>query len=128
MAFFGTTSQNAILDCYFNQTNITAPTAIYASLHTGAVGTTGANEASGSSYARLVATAKFPAASSGSVSNDVAIAFAAVSGSFTFTDGGMWDALTNGNWIGGGALSASKSVTSGDTMSFAVSNFTVAVT
>ncbi|HYH03604.1 MAG TPA: hypothetical protein VEC37_10905 [Bacillota bacterium] len=128
MAFFGTTSGNAILDCYFNQTNITAPTAIYASLHTGAVGNTGANEASGSSYARVVCTSNFPAASSKSTSNDVAISYAAFTGAFTFTDAGVWTASTNGTWIGGGALSASKSVTSGDTASFATSNFTVSIT
>lgn len=128
MAFFGTTTGNAVLDCYFNQTNITAPTVIASSLHTAAVGNTGASEASGSSYARIAITTKFPAASAKSVTNDTAWSFAAFSGSFTFTDAGVYDATSAGNWIGGGVLTASKSVTSGDTASFAISAFVVSIT
>jgi hypothetical protein len=128
MAFLGTTYRNKVLDMVLNQTNITAPTLIACSLHTAAVGTTGASEASGSSYARIDVTANFPAASAGSCANNVAINFAAFSGALTFTDAGLYDATSAGNWIGGGVLSASKTVANGDTASFSTSNFTVTCT
>lgn len=121
--------RNSLVDALVNQANYTAPTAIYISLHTGDPGDTGASEANYTSYARVVATTKFPAASSGSSSNDVAITFpTSTGGSNTVTYCGIWDASSAGNWIGGGALTSSKTIASGDSASFATSNLTVSIT
>lgn len=121
--------RNALVDALVNQTNYTAPTAIYISLHTGDPGDTGASEANYTSYARVVATTKFPAASSGSSANDVVITFpTSTGGSNTVTHVGIWDASSAGNWIGGGSLTSSKTIASGDTASFATSNLTVSIT
>jgi hypothetical protein len=119
--------RNSIIDAIVNQTNFTAYTAVWITLHTGDPGDTGANEASGSGYARVDATNKFPAASSGSSANDVAISFAAFSGAFAFTHSGMRDASSAGTWIGGGALTTPKSVASGDSASFAVGAYVLSL-
>lgn len=122
---FKTTVRNAWLDAIFNQTNYTAPSNVYVSLHTGDPGDTGANEVSGGSYARADGTSSFPAASSGSCANNVAITFPTASGSWgTVSHVGLWDASSTGNWLGGGSLSASKTIASGDSASFATSNLT----
>lgn len=121
--------RNSLIDALVNQTNYTAPTTIYISLHTADPGDTGASEANYTSYARVVATTKFPGASSGSSANDVVITFpTSTGGSNTVTHVGIWDASTAGNWLGGGALSASKTIASGDTASFATSALTVSIT
>ena len=125
---FTTTERNKILDCYLNQTNITAPTAIFISLHTADPGNTGASEVSGGSYARTVATTNFPAASSGSCANDVAIQFPTATGSWgTVTHVEIWSASSAGTFYGGGSLTTSKAVASGDTASFATSGLTVSI-
>ena len=123
------TVRNSLVNALVNQTNYTAPTAIYISLHTADPGDTGASEATYTSYARVNATNSFPVAASGSSSNDVAIQFpTSTGGSNTVTHTGFWDAPTAGNWIGGGSLSVSKAIASGDTASFATSQLTVSIT
>lgn len=121
--------RNALVNALVNQTDYTAPTSVYVSLHTGDPGDTGANEVSGGSYARANATSSFPAASSGSSANDVAIQYTTASGSWsTVSHCGLWDAVTTGNFLGGGSLSSSKAIASGDTASFAIGNLTVSIT
>lgn len=80
MAGFAATTSNAILDCYFNQTNITAPTAIYLGLYASAT------ELTGNGYARVDVTAAFSAAGSSAVTNNVAVDFPTASG--------VWSAAT----------------------------------
>lgn len=102
-----------------------APTNIYISLHTADPGTNGASEVSGGNYARQ--TVAVPAGlnapvDSGSdelIDNVNAISWAAVTWAATITHVGIWDAATVGNYLGGGALTASKVVVSGDTVTFA---------
>ena len=80
----------------------------YISLHTGDPGTTGANEVSGSGYARAAVT--WNAAASGSRTNSNAIAIT-IPASTTVTYFGIWSASTAGTYYIGGLLT--PSVTSG---------------
>lgn len=128
MAGFSNAVEQAILNCYFNQTNITAPTNIYMSLHSADPGETGVNELTGNGYARTECTSSFPANSGGgSLANDVAITTAAATDSdwTEATHFGIWTASTSGTFIGGGQLSASKTVQVGDTATFAVGALTI---
>lgn len=77
MAGFSATTANAILDCYFNQTNITAPTAIYLGLY--ASGT----ELTGNNYSRVDVTAAFSAAGTSAVTNSAAVDFPVASGAWS---------------------------------------------
>ena len=98
-----------------------APANLYVSLHTGDPADTGANEIAGGSYARvaIAATSGWTAiADNGTVkqtANVAAINFPTATGNWgTITHAGLWDASTGGNFMDGGALDASLSISSGD--------------
>lgn len=120
-----------LLDHVLGNAAYTAPGTVYISLHTADPGETGANEvASSNNYSRASVTnnaTNFPAASAGSKSNGTAINFATPSGAGwgTVTHFGIWDAASTGNFLFGGALTASKTINSGDTVSFAISALTI---
>lgn len=121
MAGLSTTWRNKLLDAMFNQTNITAPTAIFLGLNTADPGTTGAAEVSGSSYARVDVTAAFPAAASGLCSNTSAIPFpTATTPGYTVTHWSLWDASTAGNFICGGDTNPDKAIGIGGIPEFAI--------
>lgn len=116
--------EGKILDHMVGKTSFTMPTA-YVSLHTADPGETGTSETSGTSYARKsTAGSDWNAAGAdGQIENAGTITFAtAGSGGWgTVTHFGLWDAATTGNFLGSGALGASKTIDSGDTASFAAS-------
>jgi hypothetical protein len=97
-----------------NSTHNTASNAVaalgnYISLHTGAGGgTTGANEATGGSYARKTTTwtSTGAGANNGSVVNLPCAAG-------TYVEGGIWSAVTAGTFIGSAAFSGGSVVVSG---------------
>jgi hypothetical protein len=110
--------ENAILNCYFNQTNITAPTAIYIGLFTAAPSDTGGGtEVAAGDYARVNCTASFPTASgTGTLSNNADIAFAEAESDWgVVTHIGIFTAATEGTLLWWGALSAQKTINTGDT-------------
>jgi hypothetical protein len=84
---------------------------LYLSIHTGDPSTSGANEASGGSYARQ--SLSWASATGGSKS--------AAQASFTppaatYAYGGYWSASTGGTFLGSFAFAASKTIASGDTL------------
>lgn len=80
----------------------------------------GLAEPIGNNYAREAIT--FSAASSRAIENSGTITFNQASGSWgTITHYAIFDALTNGNMMAHGSLSASKAVTTGNTPSIAAS-------
>lgn len=109
--------ENELLDHVFNA-DYTAPANVFISLHTADPGETGANEVSGGPgpYARQSRTRNtdWNNAASGLVDNNSAIQFPGMP-AVTVTHVGIFDALTAGNFLYGGALTASKIVNSGDT-------------
>ena len=106
-----------ILDLVFNNTAYGPLANTYISLHTADPGETGASEAAGGSYARQ--TGSFGVAASGQVANDAAFNFTAMpAGTFTYV--GIWDAVTAGNFLWGGALTTSRTLSAGATGQFAI--------
>lgn len=103
--------ENELLDAVFSAGAFSVTTA-YISLHTGDPGETGASEATGGSYARQ--SAAFDAAASGATANSGTISFTDMPAA-TITHVGVWDAVSAGNFLWGGALTASKTTNSGDT-------------
>ncbi len=115
--------RDALLNEIFRNTNYAPPANVYVSLHTGDPSTTGANEVSGGSYARVAVstTGGFSAPSSNTIDNAAAITFPTATASWgTVTHVGIWDASSAGNFLIGGALTSAKAVNSGDTASFAI--------
>ena len=125
MAGFSDYLENELLDHVFNGSAYTSPSK-YVALFTAAPSDAGGGtEVSGNGYARKLHSA-WTAASSGETHNTGAINFAAASGSWgTVTHFGIFDALTNGNLLGWGALAVPKAVASGDVVSFADSALSI---
>ena len=124
--------ENQILDCYLNQSNITAPTAIYLGLHTASpADDASGTEVSGNGYARVAITTKFSAASGtgGSLSSNADITgFAASGGNWgTVSHVGIWDASTSGNLLFHTALDSSAAVNDGDSYQISSGNLTITV-
>ena len=125
--------ENQILDCYLNQSNITAPTNIYLGLFTSAPSDAGGGtEVSGNGYSRVEITAKFSAASGttgGSLSSNAAITgFTASGGNWgTVNSIGIFDASTSGNLLFYTALDSSADVNDGDSFQISSGNLTVTV-
>lgn len=124
--------ENQILDCYLNQTNITAPTNIYLGLFTTAPSDSGGGtEVSGNGYSRVEITAKFNAASGtgGSLSSNADITgFTASGGNWgTVTSIGIFDASTAGNLLFYTALDSDAIVNDGDSFQISSGNLTVTV-
>ena len=124
--------ENQILNCYLNQTNITAPTNIYVGLHTADPTDAGSGaEVSGNGYARVEITDKFGTASGtgGSVSSNADITgFTASGGNWgTVSHIGIWDASTSGNLLFHTALDSSATVNDGDSFQISSGNLTVTV-
>lgn len=103
----------ALLDALFNQTNYTAPTALWLQLHVGDPGAAGtANVATENT--RKDITSSFSSASGGAVTNDVAITWTGVSGTEDYTHWSMWSASSAGTFYISGTITA-NAVTTGDT-------------
>jgi hypothetical protein len=128
MAGLSTAMKNSILDMLFNQQNITAPTAIWLSMHTADPGATGASEVSGSSYARVNVTNSFSAAASGAITNDVQIDYPEVTGSpYTAAFWGLWSAPSGGTYYKGGDISPDKTHPVGSVPSISVGELDISV-
>lgn len=116
-----------LLDHYLDGTAYTAPTAfvgLYTTDPTMPAGT-GGTEVSGGSYARVALTGLMSAAASGSKTNSSAVSFATASASWGTVVGiGIFDAITAGNLLASGPLTASKAVGSGDTFSLPIGDLT----
>lgn len=100
----------------------TAPSGLYVKLHTGDPGSAGASNASGVTTRNQLT---LNAASSGS-STLSSLSSYSMTGTETISHVSVWDASSAGNFLFSGALTASKSVTSGDTLSF--TTFTASIT
>lgn len=113
--------ENKLLDHQTGKTSYTMPS-VWVGLYTAAPSDTGGGtEATGGSYARKsTAGADWNAAASGSTSNANAITFVTPTGSWgTVTHWGLFDAASAGNMLRWAALTASKTVGTGDVVSFA---------
>ena len=119
-----------LLDHVFGNAAYSAPATLYVALFTATPSDSGGGtEVSGGSYARKDVTnnaTNFPAAAAGAKANGTAITFVTATASWgVVTQFGIFDAVTAGNLLAWGDLTASKTVDSGDTVSFAVGDLDI---
>lgn len=128
---FGNYLENELLDHVFGASAYSAPATLYIGLSTTDPGDdgSGATEPSGGSYARAAVTnnlTNWPAASGGAKANGTVITFPTATASWGTIGWFMiMDAASGGNFLGGGQLTASKTIDSGDTPSFAVGDLDI---
>ena len=117
--------ERSLLDHTLGTAAFTHPSTVFLSLHTTspADDASGA-EVSGGSYARQAVTFTAASGTGGSTSNSSAEEFTNMP-AVTVSHIGIWDSLSTGNLLYHGALSASKTVASGDTISVAAAALTV---
>lgn len=124
MAALSDYAEKLLLDWMMTSGSATRPTAWYVALYTAAPSDSGGGtEVSTGGYTRQ--SVAFSAASSpgGTTSNSGEVSFTASGADYgTVTHMGIFDAASSGNLLWHGALTASKTVADGDTLTFAVGN------
>jgi hypothetical protein len=121
--------ERAVIDHTHGKTAYTMPTVYIGLLTAAPTDTTAGTEATGGSYARKsTAAGDWAAASSAAPatsSNLNPITFVTATGSWgTVTHFAHYDAASAGNMLRFGSLTTSKTISSGDTASFAASSLT----
>lgn len=117
--------ENALVNATLRNTSYTSPAAVYVALFTTDPTDAGSGtEVSGGSYARQAAT--FGAPSNGASTTSADISFPQATGSWgTVTHFGVYDASSSGNLLYHGALTASKTIETGDIFKIASGSLTV---
>lgn len=135
--------ENKIIDWLFRGQTFTPPAGLHMGLLTAAPSDSAAGtEVSGNNYARVnlapsltnwagtqaAASTTASTGTSGTTSNNSAINFPTPSATWgTVTHFAIYDASTAGNMLFYGALTTSKTINSGDTVSFAAAALTVQI-
>lgn len=123
-------SAAAVLNCYLNATNITAPANIYMALFTVMPGEdgTGGTEVSGGGYARQAMSFGAPSGSPRQCATDALIDFGTPSANYgTLVGWGIYDASTAGNLIFKDAFTPNITVNSGQPFSIASGALTMQI-
>jgi len=121
MAGFSDYLEDKVLNHVFGGTAYTAPSTLYVALYTAAPSDTGGGtEVSGGSYARKsMPDMTVSGTSPTTATNGAAVEFVTATGSWgTVSHVGVFDASSSGNLLGWAALTASKTVSSGDVFRF----------
>ena len=117
--------ERKLLDHTLGTAAYTHPSQVHLALHTAdPTDAAGGAECSGGSYARQTIDFNAAAGAGGAVTNSTEENFADMP-ACTVTHIGIWDASTSGNLLYHGAVSSSKTVASGDTISLAAGQLTV---
>ena len=141
MAAMSNYLENKVVDWFFRGQTFTAPATAYVALYTTApTAAGGGTEVSGNNYARVSISASLAnwagtqaalsttasTGTSGATSNNGTITFPTPSASWgTVVAFGILDASTSGNLLFFGNLTISKTINSGDTVTFAASSLSV---
>ena len=124
MAALSDDAEALLLDWLMTTGTATRPTAWYVALYTAAPSDAGGGtEVSTGGYTRQSVT--FDAASSpgGTTSNSGTVSFTASGADYgTVTHIGIFDAVSSGNLLWHGAMTASKTIADGDTLEFSAGN------
>lgn len=118
-------AETAVVDWLLGGATPTRPSARYLALHTADPGETGAtSELSGNGYARQAVT--FGAAASGAATNTSTHTFTASGGNWgAVTHFSIWDAVSGGNELYSGALTTSRTINNGESLTVAAAAITV---
>lgn len=104
--------EDAINNAVCNNTSL-AVAQSYTKLHIGDPGEDGTSNAAGETTRK---STSFGASSGGVCTSDADLVWTSVSTSETISHISMWDHVSAGNCLGSGALTASKAVIAGDTL------------
>lgn len=113
---------NKVLDHLRGGTAWTQPAGIYVKLH---IGDPGSAAASNASAVTTRSQATFSAASAGAIALTGTNPSWSMTATETISHVSVWDASTSGNFLWSAALSASKSVVSGDTLTLTSLGFSL---
>ena len=124
MAALSDYAEKLLLDWMMTSGSATRPTAWYVALYTAAPSDSGGGtEVSTGGYARQSVALSAASSPGGTTSNSGEVSFTASGADYgTVTHMGIFDAASSGNLLWHGALTASKTVADGDTLTFAVGN------
>lgn len=124
MAALSDYAEKLVLDWLVTEGSATRPTAWYVALYTSPPSDSGGGtEVSGFNYSRQAVTFAEATTPDGTTSNTNTVNFTASGGSFgTITHLGVFDAVSSGNLLWHGALTASKLINDGDTLQFAIND------
>lgn len=122
--------ENELLDHLYGGDDYSRPATVYLALFTSApTDAGGGTEVSGGAYARVAVTnnaTNWPAATGGTKKNGTAITFPTATANWgTVVAFAIFDAATAGNILHWGDLTVAKTVTTGDTPSFAANAITI---
>jgi hypothetical protein len=118
--------RNKMLDAYVGRTTYTANAAYYAKLHIGDPGAAGTTNAAANTTRQLVTFGS--AAATGAISNTAAVEWTSVPNTEVYSHVSFWTASTAGTFLGSDDLSATASVTAGDTFRIPVGDLDLTVT
>jgi len=129
MAALSDHAEALLLDWLMTNGTATRPTAWYVALYTAAPSDSGGGtEVSGNGYAREAVTFAAATSPGGTTSNSGAVSFTASGGDWgSITHIGIHDALSGGNLLWHGAMTASKTVADGDTLEFSIGNIDLTI-
>ena len=129
MAALSDHAESLLLDWLMTNGSATRPTAWYVALYTAAPSDSGGGtEVSGNGYAREAVTFAAATSPGGTTSNSGAVSFTASGGDWgSITHIGIHDALSGGNLLWHGAMTASKTVADGDTLEFSIGNIDLTI-
>tara|TARA_R100000951_G_scaffold88181_2_gene76166 strand:+ start:834 stop:1226 length:393 start_codon:yes stop_codon:yes gene_type:complete len=124
MAALSDYAEKLLLDFLMTTGTATRPTNWYVALFTAAPNDAGGGtEVSAGGYARQSVAFSAAASPGGTTSNTGEVSYTASGGDYgTVTHMGIFDASSSGNLLWHGALTASKAVADGDTLTFAAGN------
>lgn len=124
MAALSDYAEKLLLDWAMTTGAATRPTAWYVALYTAAPSDSGGGtQVSTGGYARQSVTFAAATSPGGTTSNTNTVSFTATGANYgTVTHIGIFDALTAGNLLWHGAMTASKTVNDGDTLEFSIGN------
>jgi hypothetical protein len=125
MAALSNYLEDALINATLRNTAYSSPATVYVGLFTSDPTDAGTGtECTGGAYARK--SMAFNAPSNGASTNSAAVEFDQATSSWgTITHFGILDALTSGNLLYHGALTASKAIDTGDVFKFASASVTV---
>ena len=126
-------SERKILDLLFKNTSFTSPEAYIGLFTSDPTDSASGTEVSGNGYARIRIDNKMASATTGSDNSSIVsnsnITFAAASGGAfgTVTHIGIFDASSSGNLLAHGALTASKTISDGDSFQINSGSLTITI-
>ena len=118
---------NAWLNALVRAANYTAPTAVYAQLHTGDPGASGTSNVATETTRQDITSAFDDAASGGEIENNEAVTWTNVAATEDYTHISLWSASSDGTFYASGTITA-NSVTAGDNFTLPVGDIDLTLT